>query len=493
MGSGISSNRLRVLGVRDEITHAVPAPAGSLTSAGSTPWISERRARTVVAVALVAKLALLVWNAAAYNNKPYDYYWHKARATSAGLRVGPMAYNPPLYYLPCLPFVEDISKGRLKKGVTGDFLIDLLRYTNIVYLSLFYLCWIYLIIPKLIPSWRSATIASLVLLGFPGFQKLGAMANPDNLVVGLSALGLAYWLWFRSRPSRSGWRDWGAVAVFGVIVGLIGMTRPFAVVPVFVLSLAGIVALVRERGLFTRAFFSRAILFTLLVGTISLSWYAYRWHATGVLGGAYNERWIGQFREHRDDLDRLHYFTSFYFSDLLREPNMRNKAFAYKEKPKATSDMSNSFLTIAYSEFWGDQWLYFSSKKWRTEGKRWPKRVLFVVALLMLPLLVLRFAGGAIVTARRLVRGHPDADADAFMVTYFVLGVILYFYWLMGDALLPGANTPIKFVYNAHLVPVFVVVAFLKDLGPGRFNAWLAYSGLVFLTALPVATFWPFV
>ena len=72
-----------------------------------------------------------------------------------------------------------------------------------------------------------------------------------------------------------------------------------------------------------------------------------------------------------------------------------------------------------------------------------------------------------------------------------MLGVALYFYWLMGDALLPGANTPIKFIYNAHLVPVFVTVAFFKDLGPRQFNAWLAYGGVVFFAALPIAMFWP--
>lgn len=476
----------------DEILSAPPPQLEPTKPASLRTWVNPRNARLVVAVALLIKLALLVWNAAAYNSKTYDYHWHKARAASAGLRVGKMEYNPPLYYLPCLPFVEDIQERQIKEGTTSADLIVLLRFTNLAYLFLFYISWIYLIFPKLIRDWKGVTIASLVLLGFPGFQKLGVMTHPDNLLVGLSALGLAYWLWFRKRLSRGGWRDWTAVAGFGLIVGLVGMTRPFAAVPVFVLSLAGIVALIRERGLFSWAFFSRATLLAVLVGTVSLSWYVYRWHEIGTLKAGYNERWVGQFREYRDDLDRVHYFTSFYFRDLLREPNLLNEAFGYKRKPKASNDMSNSFPTIAYSEFWGDQWLYFSSPKYRTEGKRWPKRVLFVVALLMLPMLAVRFVGGVVATGRRLARGDPDADADELMVLYFVLGVGLYFYWLMGDALLPGANTPIKFIYNAHLVPVFVTVAFFKALGPRQFNAWLAYAGIVFLAALPVAMFWPF-
>jgi hypothetical protein len=464
----------------------------ALRVASRNTWINQRNARVLVAFALFIKLALLVWNAAAYNNNPYDFHWHKSRAASAGLRVGAMEYNPPLYYLPALPFVEDIAKSKVKEGFTSGDLVKLLRFTNLAYLFLFYICWIYLIIPKLITNWTGATIASLVLLGFPGFQKLGVMTHPDNLLVGLSALGLAYWLWFRKRSSRSGWRDWAAVAGFGLIVGLVGMTRPFAAVPVFVLSLGGVIALARERGLFSWAFFSRAALLAVLVGTISLSWYVYRWNEIGTFKAGYNERWVGPFRAYRDDLDRVHYFTSFYFTDLLREPNLLNEAFGYNGKPKASNDMSNSFPTIAYSEFWGDQWLYFSSPKYRTEGKLWPKRVLFVVALLMLPMLGLRFVGGVFTTGRRLARGDPDADADALMVLYFLLGVALYFYWLMGDALLPGANTPIKFIYNAHLVPVFVTVAFFKDPGPGQFNAWLAYAGVVFFAALPVAMFWPF-
>jgi hypothetical protein len=455
-------------------------------------WLDERRARVIVTGALLIKLGIVVWNAAAYNAKSYDYHLHSSRVASAGLKASSRAYNPPLYYLPALPFVEEVATGTLKNGYRTGHLIHFLRYTNIVYLTLFYLCWIRLIIPKLVPDWRGATAASLVLLCFPGFQKLGAMTHPDNAVVGLAALGLATWLWFRKRASHRGWKDWAGVAGFALIIGLLGMTRPFAVVPVLVLWLAGIIALVRERGVFTWAFITRAALFTIIAGTLSLSWPVYRWHKIGTFKAGYNESWVGKFRDYRDDLDRVHYFTSFYFADLLREPNLLNDAFGYDGEPKVSNDMSNSFFTIAYSEFWGDQWLYFSSPKYRTEGKLWPKRVLFVVALLMLPLLGIRFVGGVIATGRRLARGDPDADADALMVVYFFLGLALYFHWLMGDALLPGANTPIKFIYNAHIVPVFVTIAFFRVIGQRQLDAWVAYAGIVFVAALPVATFWPF-
>ncbi len=481
-------------GVDDALVEATALSSTGNHAASRRTWLSPRSARIVVAAALAIKLLVVAWNALTYNNQPYDVHWHEDRAVAAGLRADAMAYNPPVYYLPCLPFVKNVPSGELRDGVTRGDLIDLLRYTNVVYLLLFYVAWVCFIIPKLTPSWQEGTLASLILLAFPGFQKVGVMSHPDNLLVGLSALGIAYWLWFRGRRARArrGWRDWAALVGFGLIVGLIGMTRPFAAVPVFVLSLAAMVSLGRERGILTWAFVSRATVFVLIAGTLSLSWYVYRWHEIGTFKPGYSESWVGRFRPYRDDLDRVHYFTSFYFADLLREPNMLNPAFGYDGKPKVTNDMSNSFPTIAYSEFWGDQWLYFSSPKYRTEGKRGPKRVLFVVALLMLPLLAIRFFEGVFTTGRRLARGDPDADADALLVLYFTLGVALYFYWLMGDALLPGANTPIKFIYNAHLVPVFVTIAFFRRVGPRAFHAWLAYAGIVFLAALPVATFWPF-
>jgi hypothetical protein len=445
----------------------------------------------LVAGAFALKLAILVWNSVTYSGVPYDYNHHKARAASAGLRVHAMAYNPPLYYLPCLPFVEDIEKGELKEGYERGDLTHFLRHTNLIYLLIFYACWVYVIIPRLVRDWRAATIASLVLLALPGFQKLGVMSHPDNLVAGLSAFGIASWLWFRERSSKTGWLDWAGVVGFGTLVGLVGMTRPFAAVPVFVLCLGGLIVLLKERGL-TVGFLSRALVMTALVGTISLSWYVHRWNETGTFGGSYDVGWVGKFRPYREQLDFTHYFTSFYFKELLREPNVRNPAAGDNWEPSADNDMSNSFPTIAYSEFWGDHWLYFSSPKWRVEGKRWPKRLLFVVALPMLPLLAWRFLGGVVIVGRRLRTGDEDADADAVLLLYFVLGLALYFYWLMGDVLLPGVNSPIKFIYNAHLVPVFVTLAFLGGLSSRRFNLWLGYTVLTFVFALPIAVFWPF-
>jgi len=60
------------------------------------PWINQRTARITIGVALVIKLSIVVWNAASYDNLPYDYYRHEKRAAAAGLRVGRVNHYPPL-------------------------------------------------------------------------------------------------------------------------------------------------------------------------------------------------------------------------------------------------------------------------------------------------------------------------------------------------------------------------------------------------------------
>ena len=62
----------------------------------------------------------------------------------------------------------------------------------------------------------------------------------------------------------------------------------------------------------------------------------------------------------------------------------------------------------------------------------------------------------------------------------------------MGDALTPGVNSGIKFLYNAHLVPVFVTLAFLKPMSSRPFNLWIGYTLLVFVASLPFVVFWPY-
>jgi len=66
------------------------------------PLVTPRSGRFLIAVLFGIKLALLVWNAAAFDGKPYDVGHHSDRALFGGLRPGKMAYNPPPYYFPAL-------------------------------------------------------------------------------------------------------------------------------------------------------------------------------------------------------------------------------------------------------------------------------------------------------------------------------------------------------------------------------------------------------
>jgi hypothetical protein len=115
---------------------------------------------------------------------------------------------------------------------------------------------------------------------------------------------------------------------------------------------------------------------------------------------------------------------------------------------------------------------------------------LFVAALPLTILLALRFARGALSAIAASLRRRRGWDAAAIPAAYVAAGVALYLYWLLGDALLPGGNTPIKFIYNAHIVPAIVLVGFSRRITRG-FGIWLAYATVLFLVALPVAVFWP--
>ena len=454
-------------------------------------WGGKRLARLVVGLAFVVKLVVTVWNTFAYDNKPYDVKHHIQRATAAGLNLKQNSYDPPLYYLPSLAYLEDHKTGSIKEGYDKDALLQLLRETNLVYVTAFYLCWIYLIIPKLVPSWRSATVASLVLLALPGFQKLEVMTHPDNLLLALSSIALAFWAWLRARRPRPGLVDWLIWVAYGVVVGLVGWTRPFAAIPVVVLWLAGVTVLARKWGAFRWSFVSRFLVMSALASTISAAWYVYRWKETGVVGGTYNKKWVGPYAPFRAELDKRHFLTSFYLRQLLKTPNIALVGRGGKKyEPHSKSDVTNSFPTIAFSEFWGDHWLYFSSTRWRTDEKVTVKRVLFVVALPMLPLLALRWLRAGAGAVMGLVTRRRD-DVCAILLLYTVLATAMYFYWLLGDALMPGIHSPIKFIYNAHIVPVAVTLAWLDAIRGWRFAAWLGYALLVFVVALPMAIFIP--
>ncbi|WP_437482560.1 hypothetical protein WME75_41080 [Sorangium sp. So ce1014] len=439
--------------------------------------IPRRSARAFLVLLLVLKLAISVWNAAAFPTRgSYDHRHHAWRAKSAGLEMGKMAYNPPLYYLPVLPSVSPTAKV--------DDLMAQLRCTNVGYLAVFYVAWVFFIFPRMLPDPRAATIAGIVLLSLPGYQKSAAMVHPDNLLMALSAASFAFWLWMARQPKVPLWSS----LLLGLLSGLAGMTRPFAVVPVLVTWALNLWEALRNAGrrFFSASFLGRAAAVTLLIGAMSSGWYAYRYARTGHLMNAYNDSYVAPYQPLKKGFDFGEYYTTFYYSKLLETPNRK---LTGKEKP-SHNPMANTFFTIFYSETWGDHWLYFSGTR-NPDGKLWEKRALLVVALPLTLFLVIGFLVGVGRSLVHAVREREWVSPRTATVAMAVGGIALYLYWQSGAGLLPGKNSSIKFLYVAYAIPYLVAVALWFRPRVRLYNALVALSLLVYAAALPVSIYWP--
>ncbi len=111
--------------------------------------ISDRLARRIILLLLVLKMVITVLNFAEESVKGgYDHLHHAWRARSAGLEMGQMAYNPPLYYLPALPWVHVGAYYKNGKPILDPYpydgsdrsakLLDRIRFFNFGYLLAFY-------------------------------------------------------------------------------------------------------------------------------------------------------------------------------------------------------------------------------------------------------------------------------------------------------------------------------------------------------------------
>jgi hypothetical protein len=490
------------------------------------PFVAPSTGGFLITVLLCIKLALSIWNAAMFDGKIYDQIHHQDRALFGGLRAGKMAYNGPLYYLPALlvhrpadvPLVERSSKseGEDEEAIASreaasspvgpsekthrQKLLTLLRYTNIFWGLVTYLGWIYFAFPRLLRGFRAWFLASLLLLAIPGFQKLGVMVHPDNAFAALTTVGVCVWLWVRDRY-RAGTLSFRHLILFAVAAGGIGLTRPFAAVPVTVLTAVLLVYLVKLGGWRWRWLVPRAAVLVAIAAALSVSWFAYRWRYTGHVTNAYRDRYIQSFERRRPGFDFVSYFTSFHVSDLLDTPNRRLGPGSRNNSPDA-----NSFFTLLYSEVWADHWLYFSGSQ-RSERKLWPKRALLTAALAT-PAIVLALGAGfwldIVRRSRRLLaeqRQHPwrerarlaleRFELDLVLLGIAGLGAGLYLYWQTGPALLPGKNSTIKFVYIASLCGPAIALLFRRRLKPLSFNVLTAYFLILFVLSIPVAMFWP--
>ena len=446
---------------------------------GSSGWFSAGLVRHLVIALFCLKLAATAWATAVHSERVYDGDHHIQRARTGGLRMDKMAYNPPLYYFPALAAGTDSARFRV------------LKVSNFIWIGLFYALWIWFILPQVFPQRRSWAVASIILLAIPGYQKLAAMVHPDNLHAALAAVAVAAWLTFRRRlrsaESDDGPNDWWPLVGLCLAIGLAGWTRPFAAATVAALSIAVTVTLYRGYGL-TGRFLGRLVLAGVLIGTVSSSWYAYRWAETGRLGAAYRRGWLKKFDPDKERFDFVHYYTSFYLSDLLKKPRRTDRP-----RVPDVRGTHNSFFTLMYSEVWGDHWLYFSGRSGR-DGKKWPKRIVFVVALPLVPLLL----WGFIRTGRALWRGRPLTKRQVrlripivLFAIYAAIAIALYINWQTGGGLSPGKNSGVKFIYNAHIFPLVLAIAFFAPMSRRWFDVWIVYGLVLYAAAFPVALYWP--
>jgi hypothetical protein len=474
------------------------------------PMLTPRSGRYLIALLLVVKLALLVWNAAVFDGKTYDAGYQADRAMFGGLRPGKTAHDPPAYYLAALGVPrpagvpqairetvgEDDEPGeplrvaaprpsRAERAFRSE-LLSCLRYSNVLWLGLFYTVWLFGCLPRLVAGFQPWFLSSLLLLTIPAYQRLGAMSHPDNMFVGTAAVTTALWLLLRER-----WQAGRAIAfwqlgLFALSIGVMAVTRWLAIVPAAIFSVVCVVYTVRAVGPKLVALAPRLLLLGLLIGAFDLSWVLCRRAAAHEPGAEYAASYFPKLDRDASGFDYRRYYASFHLSRLL-------------ERGRAAS--SDSFPTLVHSEIWGDEWRSFSGSKSK-DGRETPRGVLLVVALAV-PLTCIVLAVAALVElAEKLKRLRAEAsprsktsvadlEAALVLIALVTLGAVAFICWQGGPGLLPGDNSSVRFNSIATLFPPAIALLFARPLGAVAFNALSGYFLSLFVLAFPLAMYWP--
>lgn len=511
-------------------------------------------ASVVVAVLVGVKLVVTAWNGVVFDGQTYDTLHHARRAADGGLKISAMAYDAPTYYLPALLYKELMqdrwraaasararerkaaaqserareeerkrgtkkSSGREATAETGDDatyskqrrnvestarspFLEFLRWTNIFYVGAFYLLWIYGVLPRVLPDWNRRLPAALLILALPGYQKLAMMSHPDNLHLLAATLCTLVWVRMpgvvaspegaagalvdRAAPPSSGhWK-------MALVAGLSGLTRPFAAATVAVFTAVNLVHLAISNRYDPALVLRRGLALVMLTAVIAGSWFTWRGVVSGTWREAYREGYIEQFD--RGSFDYFQYLTTFHFAELLEVPNRQinrlDEANYRRHGHDPDNRYANSFFTTLYSETWGDHWLY-SSGRMGADRKVFAKRVLFVMALPLIPLLALRLARAAAALVREAFHRGPAVvqNPAAVLLMHLVAGAALFAAWQFGSALSPGKHSSIKFIYVAFLYAPAVTLCFVPRVREGCFAPWVAYLTALFVAALPVAAY----
>jgi hypothetical protein len=385
-------------------------------------------------------------------------------------------------------------------------------------LGLFYVGWIGYAFPRLLNGFQGWFLASLLLLALPGYQKLGAMSHPDNAFAGSATLALCAWLFLRERwqeaakpaaptegaapAPRASYGLWHLLG-FALAIGLLALTRPFALVPAAVLSVVACVYALRLTGTHWKALLPKLALIVTLLLSLSLGWYIYRWKSCGEPTSVFPTADRIRAGQTPSNATLRQYYATFKVRELIdppsRKPLRRGRAITLD--PPATS----SFFTLLFSEIWGDQWLNFSGSP--RDVKLWPKRLSMTCALLVPPIIaglgglflwdLFRRAKTELLAqkGRSFVRAALEVAAtleqELVLLTITALSAALFVYWQGGPALSPDESSSLKFIHIATLFPPVLALVFSRHLERDSFSLLSGYFLVVFIATFPLAMYWP--
>ena len=501
---------------------------------GEMSKVYPRTARMTLVAALIIKLLITFWNASTYDmSNQYDAGRHMFRTATCGVVTEIQFYNPPLYYmLGCPAMVAgvaanvdlqedvvkpmadgasfiDIAKSIRKKG--GEEIVNdsgglFLRYMNSAMLGAVYIIWIFILFPRYLGTGAMAFSASLFLLALPGFQKAAVMVSGENLLIFLTTYGFYLYLRVIDRAEIT-MKDF---VVMGLVAGALGLTRPFALVPMGVIGAGMLYHLWRARGYsfdikrllpIVRA----GLVYGLIALTISGSWWAYR---AVVMQGNPMQRYTADSTSIFAPQNKAHvvgkfgyplFYSTFHFEELWQVPNRHLDDVADPPDPALhewQQTLNHSFFTLTFSDFWGDHWLYFTGPvvdmevgeyRDRVEASVVPKRVMFSYAFMLTPYLLIMLLVGTVRLAPQALQAVRPEDI-AGLLTIGILSVALYVYWQATEGMEPYKNSSVKFIYWAHAVPFLIVPIFASGAErfvPARLIQFLV--GVLFIVGLPLS------
>jgi hypothetical protein len=474
------------------------------------PLLSPRSGRCLIALLLLIKLVLIVWNAAVFDGRTYDAGYQSDRAVFGGLRPGKTAHDPPLYYLPALTVSPPDDVPRLARETVGEddepgqphaeppprqsraekaFRVELLtrlRHTNVLWLALFYGLWLFWSLPRLVQGFQPWFLASLLLLAVPAYQRLGAMSHPDNLFVALASVAIALWLYLRDRWQRQEPLPFWQLALFASSIGIMTYSRWLAIAPAAVLAVVCIVYAVRSAGGKLVLLVPRLLVLATLIGGLSASWFLQLRAASHEPGRQYAASYFPKLERDHTGFNYARYYSSFHLQRLLDDER---------------GSSADSFPTLVYSEIWGDEWLSFANPKSK-DAKKWPTRVLLasaiavpltciVLAVVMLVGLVERLKRVVADASARSPTTMAELEGELVLLALTLLGAGLFVAWQAGPGLLPGDNSSVRFNSIAAVLPAGVALLFARPLRPLAFNLLTAYFLCLFVLAFPLTMYWP--